>query len=376
MKKIIALFGLVLSFPLFANAATFQSGEELYISETTDQDVYGAGGIVQLGSNVNGDLLTAGGMVNLDGVIFEDLLGAGGQVDVNGEVKGDARVLGGSIDVDALIGGDLILAGGEVKIDSETVVGADFAFATGTMFMNGKVNGNVQGYAGMLTINGEITGDMNLLGVEELRFGPDAKINGNLTYTSKKTAEIPENVVNGEVVYKKQILPSPPVTAGEFIAGFSVYSFLSLLVLGLLLMWLFRFFGLDSTDRALDSVFRSMGIGFLVILVAIVLTPLTLISIVGIPLSAILLASLVIILYLGKVYAAMIIGRSLVKIDQKSGYLKMLGSYSLGLLIFVLLTFVPIVGWILRCLLVLLAVGGMTLSTIEQFKILRKKKLV
>jgi len=376
MKKIIALFSLILFIPTYAQAATFKSGEELYINETSDQDVYGAGGIVQLESDINGDLLTAGGMLNLDGVIFEDFFGAGGQVDLSGEVKGDARVFGGSIDIDTLIGGDLVLAGGETTIDNDTIVGGDFVFATGTMFMNGRINGDVQGYAGMLTINGEITGDVNLLGVEEFRLGPNAKINGSLTYASKKAIDIPDTVVLGEIVFKKQVLPDPRVAARQLMAGLSIYSFLSMLVLGLMLIWLSRFFGLDSTDRALKSVLKGIGIGFLVVLVGIVLIPLTLVSIIGIPLSMVIGASLLIIFYLGKVFAAMIIGRSLIKVDKKSSALKLFGSYALGLLIFVLLGFVPIVGWILKSLLVLLAIGGIMLSSIEQFKALRKKKLV
>ncbi|MBN2096025.1 hypothetical protein JW752_01350 [Candidatus Peregrinibacteria bacterium] len=377
---IIALLSIFL-IPTLAFALNFEAGEEILSTETINDDYYGAGGTIQMESNVNGDLILGGGRIMVNSVVSQDLMLGGGEITIKGEVRDDARVVGGNIMMNALVKDDLIIAGGNIELGESGFVGSDVTVAGGNVVINGQINGNLQGTASNLYINSIIKGNVALVSVKQLTFGPNGKVMGNLLYRSPAPSKtVNEETVMGVVDYKPTEFA---VTNQDFrtivssvIAGLSVFSFLSLLLAGLIVLALFRFYMPNAVQTVYQKPMASVGIGFLVLILTPIIAVLFLITGIGWVFFFILMALWLIALFFAKLIATLMIGMKLIRLTDKSGFLRVFGSFSLGALIYVLLTLIPIVGWIIKFALVLMGLGGMALYEAGLFKDLRKKKLV
>ncbi len=377
MKKILLPFlaALVL-LPNMALASTFVAGEEVFISEAVSEDLYSAGGLLNVKNDVNGDLVAGGGSVYVDGNISQDVMMGGGDVTLNGEIGDDVRVIGGSLKVDATIKGDLIAAGGDVNITDDTFVGGDMNLAAGNIVAGGEVNGDLRVAVGAIYLNTDVKGDAILANFDSIKFGPGARIQGNLSYRAHEPLEIPEGVVQGEVIFKEIQTPHVEESVPAIIAGFSLYSFLATLFFGLFMIWLFRHYVTHTANTAYESTLKSLGIGFLILLLTPIVALVFLITTIGVPVALVLIAMWAVFLYVGKIMAAMLIGFKVVRVNSKSSFGRVFGSFALGALIYTLVGMVPVVGWVINFLIVLIALGSMASYESEVFVELRKKKLV
>ena len=107
--------------------------------------------------------------------------------------------------------------------------------------------------------------------------------------------------------------------------------------------------------------------GFLVLILAPIVVIILLITTIGAPLALVTLALWLIFLYMGKVTAAMLIGYKIVKVSPKSSFARLFGGFSLGALIYSLIGMVPVVGWVINLIFVLIALGSMALYELEVF---------
>ncbi len=379
-KKLLALLALIL-IPSLTFAYSFETGEEVLLNNPINNDLYSAGGLVQLTRDVQGDAYIAGGKVDIDANVQEDLVATGGDLTFIGDIGGDARIAGGNIRITANIDEDLFAAGGNIDILGDSTIGEDLTVASGTLTFNGVLEGNLKAATEAVIINGVINGSADISTAKDISFGPDAKINGDLTYSSAEEMEsIPEGVVAGEVTYtEKEILLTEEEArkiGKGILAGISISRILSMLFAGLFLIWLLRFFDHNTVQIALNSTFKSLGVGFLFLVLTPIAAFIFLVSAVGMPLSAILVASYFILLYIGKLIAALIIGMKLIKVTEKDSFLRVYGAYALGVVIFVLISPIPYIGWILKLLLTLIGIGALILYELELYRMLHKKKMV
>ncbi len=375
---ILLLFLLV---PAIAFALDFEAGEEITSSVTINDDYYAIGGTIRMESDVNGDLILGGGRILVDSVISQDLMAGGGEVIIKGEVRDDARLAGGNLIINALIKDDLIAAGGNISLKENSFIGSDVTVAGGNVVIEGPINGNLQGIASNLYINSVIKGDVALMKADQLTVGPKGKVMGNLLYRSPAPSKtVNEDTVMGVIDYKPTELT---VTDREFksmaaglIAGFSVFSFLCLLLAGLVVLALFRFYMPNAVNTIYKKPLASVGLGFLILILTPVAAFVFLITGIGWPFFFILLALWLIALFFAKLIAALMIGMKLVRLTDKSRFLRVYGSFALGALIYTLLTLIPFVGWIIKFAFILMGMGGLALYETGLFKDLRNKKLV
>lgn len=381
-KKIFGLIALILVLiPSLVFATTFKGGDEIFVIETINDDVYLASGLIQLNADVNGDLTAGGGRISIESKVSQDLNLVGGDIVVRAEVGDDARLLGGTILIDSIIKDDLLVGGGSIELTPDSFVGGDFTFGAGNVVLGGVVNGNVFGGAGNIYINNEIKGNVTLYNVDKLQFGPSGKILGNLTYKSDKASEsVTGETVLGEIKFKRV---DPIITeedARSFfwkaVAGFSVFKLLSTLFVGLFFIWILRFYMVRSVEIAYKKSLKSFGFGILVLLVTPILFVLFLVSGIGIPLAFLLALMWFLLLFVGKLVAIMMIGMKLIKINDKSSFLRVYSAFALGAFLFIILTLIPVIGWLFKLILVLIGIGGLVIYELEVFHLARKKKLV
>lgn len=382
MKKVLMLFlASLLILPTIAFATSFESGEEVFVTETLNDDAYIAGGLVQLEADVNGDLMIAGGSVTTDAKVSQDLTIAGGEITVRGEVGDDLRIGGGNVLIDSTVKDDVLIGAGNVELGPNSFVGGNLTFGAGNLVLNGIINGHVLGGAGNILINNEIKGDVTLYNVETLQFGPKGKILGSLLYKSAEEAKgLTEEKVLGLIEYEK----IKPIVSKEdaknfiwtMVAGFSIFRLLSALFVGLFFIWIFRFCMLHTVETAHKKSLKSLGIGFLILVLTPIAALLFLISGIGIPISFFLMLSWLLALFVAKLVAMLMIGMKIVKIKEKSGFLRTYGAFALGAFLFIVIGLIPVIGWLFKLLLTLIGLGAIVFYQLELFHLVHKKKLI
>lgn len=376
MKKIFAgaLFTLLL-FPQSLLAFDMRADEAIYVDEKIENDLYTAGQTVELQAELNGDFFGAGENLVLGGVVSEDVFAAGSRVTINGPVRDDVRAVGERIEITSVIGGDVLLAGQSLNLSGASIVEGDVLFAGQNISLVGTINGDVRGVGERVQFNGTIEGNVKLHKGTEFSFGPEAKITGNLSYGATEEKNIPDGIVGGKVMFEKTGKEDSAEKMAGLVAGFSIYSLLSTLFFGLLLIWFLRHGVVHNAMRAEENILKSMGIGFLFLVATPVAAIIFMITVIGIPVGLFIMAIWVLILCLAKIFAGLFIGKWIIKVNHTSSFLRVFGSFSLGTLIFVILGLIPIFGWVIRFLILLIALGGFLMAQRDRFSELRKKKL-
>jgi cytoskeletal protein CcmA (bactofilin family) len=137
-----------------------RSGNEITIpaGETIAHDLYAFGGAVRIAGTVDGDLVASGGIVDVSGTVTGDVLAAGGTVSVGGTVGGDVRVAGGTVSISGSVTEDLLVTGGQVSLSPSGSVGEDVIAGTGQLAIDGTVTGDLMASTGSYGKSGTIGG--------------------------------------------------------------------------------------------------------------------------------------------------------------------------------------------------------------------------
>ncbi|MEK7185557.1 MAG: hypothetical protein AAB726_02975 [Patescibacteria group bacterium] len=308
---------------------------------------------------LSGDLFGVGGDVILDGTISGDVAAAGGSVVMSGSVADDLRAAGGSLKIIGSVGDDAFLAGGDVSIISGATVGGDAVIAGGRVEINGTVNGTVRIFAGEVLINGTV-GNLSI-DAENVVVGENAKINGALNYSSKKEAEIHSGAqISGAVTFS-ELKYSKDGRNKNFAAHLSaglLMKFISLFVIALVLQWAFGRMATEIVENSISGRWKNMGRGFLALVVTPIAAFLICLTIIGIPLSFILMFSYVALLIFSCSFLAVFFGGFIWKYFKKSQDVMLNWQTALvGSFTVVILWLIPVIGWLVIFLSFLIILG-------------------
>lgn len=348
-------------------------------TETVNHSYFASGNQVILSGTVNGDAYLAGGSVFVDGTINGDLLVAGGNIDIRGNVAGNIRAVGGQTTVGGEVGRNVSIAGGSVNISPGAKINGDFVAAAGSASIFGPIAKGATVTTGQTTIGSSIGGDVNATGQINLTSGAD--INGNLTYLSTIPAQIdPAAKVSGQVTQNQPppgAKAAPEAAAGAFAGAkflFSLMSLVSYLILGLILFSFMPVFGRETSRMLMERPWMSLGIGFLITIIIPIIIFLLFITVLGIPLAFFLIALFVIGVFLSKLIVALAIGRWVLGLFNSRGGL--LWALVAGLIIYEILAFIPIIGWLVTLLAMFFGLGALYLERKQFSDSLRSKKLM
>ncbi len=121
---------------------------------------------------------------------------------------------------------------------------------------------------------------------------------------------------------------------------------------------------------------KSFGMGFLILALTPIAAVIALATGIGLPLSFILILMWFLTLCFGKLIAISMIGIKIFRIKEKSGFWKTYGTFAFGALIYVGVGLIPIIGWIIKFILILLGTGAFVLYEKKLFNLLHKEKKV
>jgi len=291
---------LTLTFATPAHAFDGRSGDKVVINagDVINDDLYVGANQLVMDGTVNGDVLAGGQMITINGTVNGNVMAAGQTVVINGTVTGSVRAAGAVIffGEKAKVGGDIVGAGYSLEVRKGSVTSRDVIFGGGQILLAGDVTRNVTVGTAALEIGGTVGGNVKAevgeanqgqagpppgaftgqstvpvpLVAQGLTIDPSAKITGNLEYTQTRELTFPGGVVAGKVTRttppanQSQSQPVMQETAGQKVGTWSlnlIRSLVTLILVGLLLLWLFPVFFKSLSEKLQSKPWPSLGWG-------------------------------------------------------------------------------------------------------------------
>ncbi|MDI6902473.1 MAG: hypothetical protein QMC77_01895 [Methanocellales archaeon] len=332
------------------------------------------GGTIVIDGIINGDLIAAGGTVKISGTVNGDVIAAGGTLTIGGSVADDIRIVGGNIEIDGFVEDNAMIFGGNIAVGEGSHIGRDLNVGGGNVEIYGDVGGDLDGGGGNIKLAGTIGGDVSLSSDNVIKVLPSAEIKGNFDYSSKVSAEIPENTVMGKITHKIPTEPAPKKAFESPILS-KLWGFLSLLVVGIIIVSFAPRLTLQVHNTILTSFWKSIGVGFLFLIVVPILSIILLVTIIGIPVALIILVSYIIALYVSKVFVGFSLGQIILERLKKETK-SLIWPLAMGLLLIALVTSIPVIGFFVSLICIVLGFGALLMVQRGIYHELKAKQVI
>jgi anti-sigma factor RsiW len=340
---------------------------------------------VAAGETLDDSLFAVGETVSIDGVVTGNVLALAQRVIVRGTVKGDLVTGAQRVDLAGTVEGNVI-SFSQTLIVRGPVVLSLLSFAEHlSLEREGRVDGDVVGFAGGMDFEGRVGRDLLALGgfanlkgevgrnasawTDRLHVNGPARIGGDFTAHAPRKENVivdPQATVGGK---SETRIESKPRESRYARAGFYVWRAIWLtaaFLAGLLLHGLFPALFAARLDGGL-SIPRALGVGFVALVappVAIILIALTM---VGLPLALLALAVWGAGVYLSSTFVGALLGRALLT-PRDGGAPSFPIALLVGLAVVTVVVHLPYVGWLLSPFVTLLGMGIGTLQAGRAWK--------
>ncbi|MBN1218125.1 MAG: hypothetical protein JXM69_04295 [Anaerolineae bacterium] len=391
-----AILGGLLAFGLVGSAwaADFRSGEYVVIKadEVINDDLFITGQRVEVEGTVRGDLFVTGDEVVVNGTVEGSLVMGGQTLTVNGQVNGSVYGGGYSMTVGrtAEIGRNLYFGGFSLNAEKDSAVGRSIYASGYQVMLNGDVANDVTSNSAALELNGsvggDVTGEVSEQGESPL-FMPNFPGSVPMVAPGLRVGDSAE--IGGEVNVDI-VQAGAEVDVGASFASWMwrtlrerLGEFIALLIVGGLLLWFWPNLVQRASTEAGARVLPNAGRGCLItlifpialvvavmvlIIVALLIGLVTLgqlsndiLSIGGASLALIAVVfsfvfSTVTIAVVAFLSGRMILSRVIKQ--MKPGWLTNFIYLALGALIYEILRVIPILGWLLSVVVILIGLGA------------------
>lgn len=355
-----ALLAIVLT-PVVAEVVT----TDLFIVGTGDvltEDVYVAAQSGTVEGTIDGDLTYVGGDLTISGTVtgsVNALSGASVSVTETGRIDGSLRTVARQVTVAGSVAEDVAATAVTVRIDAAGAVARDLVAFGGTLDIAGSAGRDVRGRIFDVGVSGSVGNDLDVT-VSRLTVGRDAVIGGDVLYRSAGEASIADGAtIRGQVV----ALPSSPnFLYGIILTLANIVSLLGFLVIGLVILWLFRGTARRAAMVAIRRPLRSLLVGLAATVVAPVLVVLFAVTLVGLPLALALVVLILLGLVVGPIPIVTAVGDRLLR--RRGG---LFGGFVVGALLWRLgIWFLPWIGGFVFLAGLIWGVGAWLVAAWEQ----------
>jgi cytoskeletal protein CcmA (bactofilin family) len=389
--------------PKAARADWSVVGDTVPSEQVIDNDVLATGTDVRIDGTINGDLLAIGSTVTVNGPVSGSLVAVGRTVVLNGDVGGSTYVLGRTLKLGEMadvlhnvhfagllldsrsgsrIGRDLVVASVRARISSQ--VGRTLNALILLMTFNGRIGGGLdQPGTGAPSLGGPLTGPGGiLLGIA---FGPAG--GQGLGYAAPNFGILSASLVPKALVQQEESASGEPSAAiPEWLVA-RLNDLLILLLVGGLVIWLrpaliqrpaeqlrrkplpAAGFGLLAVVLALNAVAAAILLAVLLLFGGIWLGVVTLWALaivlwgIGYPALILALALLTLtVLYGSKVIVADLVGTLILKKLSPGALEYRILPQLLGLVLYVVLRAIPVLGWVIEGIVTILGLGAIWLA--------------
>lgn len=352
LVSVFVLTLLIVAVPLASRAMVIKKGDNVFIDEDVNGNLFTAGNMVIIDGVVNGDVFVAGNNITIKGVVNGDVFAAGNSINIEGRINGSLRMVGSNVGVKGQIWRNITGVANNLGLDEGAVVGQHITYAGANLVIDASVGGQVDAMVGELVLR------------------ENAVLVGNIDYKSKKEADIREGAqVRGEVSFSLWETPDKVAKTHafkRFTGFFKMIGFFSILAVALLLTYLLPKLTDKVYGRMREKFWSHFGVGLVAVIVIPVVCLLLLVTVLGIPLALLSLAMFFVGMFFAKAIAVTSIGKFISeKLEWKIPKILVI---LLAGLVFFGVSLIPVFGWLACFFVVLSAVGGLIKAQVELAK--------
>lgn len=355
MRLLIVLF--VLALPCFGLERRHGETVTVAANETVDDTLLATGNIVTVEGTVNGDLLAFGATVEVPDTIKGDLVTFARRTVVSGTVEGRIFDFSNSLDMSGQLGHSIYGFVQSLRVDNHGRVGDGILAGAGDVSLEGEVTRSVTLYAGTIDVSGSIGRDLTITG-DHLILTNTARVGGNLNARVRQLQNV--HIAEGATIAGTrdiQVRVRQSRFARPRFYFYQVVWVAAAMLVGWLMLLLFpRFF--EASTQAVGSGWRSLLLGFAVLVGVPAAALICAITLVGLPLSLMLFAAYLAAIYLAKIWVGAFLGRMLLKPATATKRDWLLGLL-VGLLILTIIGFIPYLGGLIRFGVACLGLGAL-----------------
>jgi len=351
-----------------AHAATVRSGEVYELSADTQVagDLYLLAEQVLLHGTTSADVYAGGAYVQLSGQVGEDLSVAGGSVVLGGAVAGDVRVVAGKVIVRGVVEEDLVILAGTVLFEDGARIGGDLLVYAEDIRYQGVTVGAAELRGRAVTLNGSFSENVQVYVSESLGLLDNAELQGTLSYAAPREAFFADGATtHGEILAEIESRPVPSSAAP--VVGFA-FEALMYALSALLIVWLAPRYVRRFSDRAIGRESGMLALkGFALLFAVPVFATVLFVTVFGALLGGVVLMGYLATLVLAFVCAPVLVGTILAEWLRKREERLRYGWVMLGAVVFALFSVVPVIGFIVRILIISLAFGTLLSLLFERY---------
>ncbi|QHI70738.1 bactofilin family protein [Tichowtungia aerotolerans] len=311
---------------------------------------------IAISGTVSNDLFATTQNAELSGNFHEDVWCIGDSIHAQGTFQNSARLISRTVQIQGTVYGPVMAVGNTVKIDREAVLNNGLLCMGENTIIEGTITGNVRAFAQRVTLGGSITGDL-VLTAQEIVALPGTVINGDLSYAAPNDLVLPSSVILNGSLRKQLAAPAARKLFKANITGHFLFG-LAALVTGLVFSGIFPRY----TGAAIHTLRTSTGLCAVIGFAALVLMPmaafLMLFTVIGFPLSILILLFYSILLYLSKIIVALWIG-SLILGRKGFNKRRVGGPMALGMLVLYTLTLFSPGSFPINLIIILFGLGAL-----------------
>ena len=291
---------------------------------------------------------------------------AGGDMEITTPVSSGLYVAGGRVTISAPVSGKTRIAGGRVEIEQGAAL-KDAAIAGGRVTVKGPVDGDLRVAAGRVTLDGPVTGNASV-SAGTLELGPNARIEGKLTFRGDQLDQDPAAQVKGGVVRKERHRSSWDGGGWGNGIAWAIWT-LGLMVLAAIIAGALP----GATRRMVEELRTQPWLASLFGILALICIPiaavLVMITVIGIPVGLLALIGYVALLVIGYVMASVVVSGLLLE-RFKSGEAvrtaSRVGAAVLAMLIIASLARLPFVGGLVALTALVIGVGVIVAAMVHR----------
>lgn len=347
-KKILILLLLLVSiFTVQVNAKQFYANDKIKIDEQQEYSVFAAGSDIDISSFIDGSTFVAGEDITIRS--SQDVIFAAGE----------------DIKIKDAYAKDVFVAGMELEIDNSQIRDL-FAFAE-DIVINSEISHNAYLGATKVVIDSKIMGNV-YIAAEEIIIKDNAEIMGTLEYPETAYIRISDDATIEKIKEFNINEPDLGTSIQAMITNF-INSYLAILITGITFIILFQkqVSKLEKEELSFENVAKKVGLGFLLLIATPIIVLILMCSIVGVPLSFMLLALYIMLIYISIIPSGYFIAYKLLHKTIKNQYLLL----AIGILGIKLLEFIPVIGGIV--VFISLCFGMWTPIAINKKKTVKEK---
>ncbi|MBV8823329.1 MAG: hypothetical protein JO123_11110 [Ktedonobacteraceae bacterium] len=249
--------------------------------------------------------------------------------------------------------------GGTIVIDSDKIICSDVASFGGKVDIEGRVRGNVVAFGSNVIINGTVDGDVSLYG-SQVTLPKDDQIHGDKHFCGDRWSEDGNGQLHGGSVFdcSERVVSLFKNDEGPVVRFWSVLAWIAL---GILLISLLPEHVMVVRTTAQTTLRRSLVLGLLSLLLALVVFFVSIALIISIPLAIMVIAGLAAGWTLGTVAIGWLIGEYVLQSITPQQSMRPM-QVAVGLTVLILAGSLPFIGWLISVGAGLIGLGAVFLS--------------